>query len=99
MSDAIAQKKDSLDQGNLLERVRVLARKLLEDKAAPEAISFALAYIATELGLAVANNPVDVFPVVLSAVSQASAENSTGDEEETRVPLSESPPPINTTIH
>ena len=99
MSDAITQEQNSVDQGKLIERVRVVARQLLEDGAAPEAISYAFAYIATELGFAVATNPVDVFPVVLSAVVQASAANAACDENETRTPLSESAPPMNTTIH
>ena len=71
MPDNVAQEKNSLDQNDLLERVRVFVRELLDDQVKPPGISFALTYVATELGLAVASNSVRVFPVVLSAVTQA----------------------------
>jgi len=82
-----------------MERVRGFTRGLLDNGVEPQAISFALAFVATELGLAVANNPVDVFAVVLSAVSQAAGSSSTSDEDDVTEVISESLFPINATIH
>lgn len=99
MSDSITKEHGTADRDKVFERVRVEVRKFLKNGIAPEEISFALSYIATELGLAVATNPLDVFPVVFSAVSQASAASSAGKEDGKPAVVSDSPPPQNTTIH
>jgi hypothetical protein len=59
----------------IMGRVRAMVGALLDASAAPPSVSYALAYVATELGLAVAGNSVQVFPVVLSAVSSAAADH------------------------
>jgi hypothetical protein len=99
MSDATTQEQSSPSQDDLIERVRGFARGLLDNGVAPHAVSFTLTYVATELGLAVVSNPVDVFPIVLSAVSQAAASSSSNVEGDVTELISESPFPIYTTIH
>ena len=64
----------------VMSRVRALVGALLDAGAEPPHVSYALAYVATELGLAVAANPVQVFPVVLSAVSSAAADHDHKDD-------------------
>ena len=62
-------------------KVRTLVGALLEAEAQAPHISYALAYVATELGLFSAAEAVQVFPVVLSAISRAAADhNQEGDE-------------------
>lgn len=63
-------------QEDVMRQARALVDTLLDAGAEAPHISYALAYIATELGLIVADNPVRVFPVVLSAVSRAVADRS-----------------------
>jgi hypothetical protein len=58
----------------LLSQTRASVGSLMDAGFSPPEITFALAYIATELGLTVADKPVEVFPLVLSAVSQATAD-------------------------
>ena len=99
MSSATTHEQSSPNQDDLTERVRGFARELLDNGVAPQGISFTLTYVATELGLAVANNPVDVFPVVLNAVSQAAASSSTGGGDEVTETKSESLFPSSTTIN
>ena len=55
-------------------KVRSLVGSLLDGGAAASDVTFALVYIATELGLVVSEDPLRVFPVVLSAVSRAAAD-------------------------
>jgi len=57
----------------ILGKVRARAISLLKDEKAAPDVCFALAYVATELGLSTANQPEKVFPLVLKAVTQASA--------------------------
>jgi hypothetical protein len=79
----MTQAKDSVEQpssGETLSadevtaNVRALVGNLLERGAEAPAITFALAYIATEFGLAVFKNSLRVFPMVLTAVSRAAAD-------------------------
>ena len=58
-----------LDQ--LMPAVRDFVSDQLEENFRPEDVSFALAYIATELGLHCTNNSTTVFPVVLRAMAHA----------------------------
>src|SRR5690349_1970837 len=66
---------------DVMRQARALVGALLDAGADAPHISYAFAYIATELGLVVAANPVRVFPVVLSAVSQAAADRGEHDSE------------------
>lgn len=63
--------KEGLELKDVFARVRGQVKRLLERDASPSDISFALAYVATELGLAISNDPARVFPVVLNGASQA----------------------------
>jgi hypothetical protein len=69
----------------LLGQVRDFVRELLDEEAAPPQITFCLAYVATELGLAMTDNSARVVPVVLDAVAHATrvmTQQEEGDEEE-----------------
>ena len=99
MSDSITKEHRSVDPDEVFERIRDEVRALLGGGIAPENISFALSYIATELGLAVATNPVEVYPVILSAVAQASTASSANKEDRTSALGSELQLPQSSTIH
>ena len=64
---------DALTVDEVLGKVRTFVRTLLNGGAESPDITFGLAYVATEFGLAVADESVQVFPVVLSAVTSATA--------------------------
>lgn len=78
-----ATETKTLGMPELMSSIRGHVRSLLESGAEPSAISFALAFIATELGLCVCPEPVRVFPVLLNAVAQAASERSSADETDT----------------
>jgi hypothetical protein len=63
---------ECLEMKDILERLRRQVKRLLARSAAAPDLSFALAYVATELGLVVSNDPARVLAVVLKGVSQAS---------------------------
>ena len=80
---------------DVIGRVRALVRDLLEADVAAPAISYSLAYIAAEFGFHAADDAHKVIPVVLSAISRATAdkipdvpepEAAPVDERELRVP-------------
>ena len=66
--------KETLDMPVVTRRIRLLVRRLLEREVPAQDVTFALAYIATELGLVLGNDAAKVFPVVLSGASQAAAD-------------------------
>lgn len=65
-----------LDKRAVVERVRKFVRDQMSDGASAPDLSFALAYIATDLGLAISADPLRVFPVVLEGIAQASLAHS-----------------------
>jgi len=65
----------------IMGKVRAFVGTLLNGGAKPPDIAFSLAYVATEFGLAVAEGAVQVFPVVLSAVTSAAANHKSQTEE------------------
>jgi len=78
MSDHKADKSNSaqLDADTVVQRVREFARNQMREGAAPPRLSFALALVATEMGLAIASDPVRVFPVVLEGIARAVSNRS-----------------------
>jgi hypothetical protein len=56
---------------NVLRRVRDLVQAFLDDGVTPSQVSAVMVYAATELGLCVAEEPIQVFPVVLDAIASA----------------------------
>ncbi len=79
---------DALTVDEVMVRARAFVRSLLNEGANSPDIAFGLAYVATEFGLAVADDSVQVFPVVLSAVTSATA-NHKAQTEETEVSSSD----------
>ncbi len=71
---------DALTVDEVMDKVRVLIRTLLNGGAELPDITFGLAYVATEFGLAVAEESVQVFSVVLSAVTSATANHKSQPE-------------------
>jgi hypothetical protein len=76
----------------LAERVRAFVRDELRQGSEPPDLTYALAFVAAELGLALASDPVQVFPAVLEAIHRATTNkiqqsNSARDSEE--VPVAE----------
>lgn len=66
--------KESPMVADILIRVRGLVKRLLERQATPADVSFVLAYVATELGLVISEDPVRVFPVLLNGLSRAATD-------------------------
>ncbi len=66
--------KAGLEMTDITKRIRMLVRRLLEREVPAQDVTFALAYIATELGLVLGNDAAKVFPVVLSGASQAASD-------------------------
>lgn len=52
-------------------RIRAQVKRLLDRNASPADVSYALSFVATELGLSLTDDPARVFPVVLKGASQA----------------------------
>ena len=71
---------DALTVDEVMGKIRALVRTLLNGGAESPDITFGLAYVATEFGLAVAEESVQVFPVVLSAVTSATAKHKSQPE-------------------
>jgi hypothetical protein len=65
---------ECLEMKDILNRLRGQVKRLLARSATAPDLSFALAYVATELGLVVSHDPARVLPVVLKGVSQASSD-------------------------
>ena len=63
----------SENQEEVFRKVRTMVRSLLEGGAEPSDVSFALSFIATELGLEVAEGSIAVFPVVMAGICHAVA--------------------------
>jgi hypothetical protein len=99
MSLPIDQSAQPTSDQALAMRIRGFVRALLNDGGAPASISYALAFVATELGLAVANDPMRVFPVVLGAVSQAASARADEMYGEAPEVAPESLVPGNATVH
>lgn len=58
-----------VEMEELLGRVTALTKELLEEGGAPHAVAFALATTAADMGLAVTENPMTVFPLLLKAIA------------------------------
>ena len=67
---------DEQSTNALTERLREFVRRQLRDGAEPPHLSFVLAFVATELGLAIAPDPFRVFPVVMEGITKAAANRS-----------------------
>jgi hypothetical protein len=73
MKDQPFNGNSEASSSDVLRRVQSLVQDMLNDGAAAADISFVLAFIATDLGLALSPDPVAVFPVVLNGVGQAAS--------------------------
>ena len=62
---------DASEAPDTFEALRSLVRAQLDAGARASSVSYAMAYVATELGLVVATDRADVYPVVLSAITAA----------------------------
>lgn len=60
---------NELEMEDLLGRVTSLTRELLEEGGEPHAVAFALATTAADMGLAVTESPMQVFPLLLKAIA------------------------------
>jgi hypothetical protein len=61
------------DGAEIVERVRDFVRSLLGEGVNAAQVSSTLAFVATELGLCIAKEPVHVFAVVLDAIARAAS--------------------------
>ena len=81
--------RSQIHDEDVLGRVRALVRDLLEAGAAAPAISYSLAYVAAEFGFHAADDAHKVIPVVLSAISRATAEEIPDDPQPEAAPVDE----------
>ena len=56
---------------DLIECIREFVRGHLKEGVKPSDLSFCLTFVATEMGLSIAHDPVSVFPVVLRGLISA----------------------------
>ena len=55
----------------LIRDLRSVVKEKMDTGEQPKHISFAMAYVAAELGLYITDNSINVFPVVLDGVAEA----------------------------
>src|SRR5262245_25245626 len=72
----------ALASNDVVDRTREFVRSLLDQGVKASEVSATLAYVATELGLYFAKQPVQVFPVVLDAISRAVTAARAGRDED-----------------
>lgn len=101
MSEAKTELQEQVGPGveELGERLREFVRGQLRDGAEPSDLSFVLAYVATELGLAIAANPVGVFSVVLEGIAKAAASRAEAQQKPAEQAPEEADIPANRTLH
>jgi hypothetical protein len=97
--------QDDADESDIFDAVRMLVREQLDAGLRASNISFALTYIAVELGLTVATDRAAVYPVVMAAISEAATADSARRNEESverSRPKDSEPPaavPVGATVH
>jgi hypothetical protein len=91
----MSEKTLKLDE--VVGRVAQLTQSLLEDGAVPSEVAFALASVATDMGLQVAGDPLKVFPLLLAAI--AGAANTRLHTETETLDITAQATPDGTTIH
>lgn len=91
--------KEELDLKEIFARVRGQVKRLLERNASPADISYALAFVATELGLSLSDDPARVFPVVLKGASQAATSYADQNQVLTGSEETLQSPPAGVSIH
>lgn len=91
--------KEELDLKDIFARVRGQVKRLLQRDASPADVSYALAFVATELGLSLSNDAARVLPVVLKGASQAAT--SYADQKQIQAGSEEAlqSPPAGVSIH
>jgi hypothetical protein len=83
---AFSEKPESEQLESLRETAGLVADSMLRQGAEPQVISYALAYIATEMGLYLSDNSHRVFPFILEGI--ANAARTVKPMEEARTPSS-----------
>ena len=86
---------------NLIEDVKLVVKDWLKEGRKPSEISYALSYVATDLGLFVTDRDVSVFPVLLSAISEAVSSHDSNDDTNELEPEADTDAavPVEATIH
>jgi hypothetical protein len=62
-----------------VERVRNMTQDLLTAGSRPDEVAYALVSVATEMGLAVSDDPLAIYPVLLAAIAQQTVQKM-GDD-------------------
>jgi len=90
---------ENLTMEQILDRVRGQVKRLLDRGASAPDVTYALAFVATELGLLCSNDQAGVVAVVLKGVSKASSDYASSMDDKGN---NEQPPekvPDGATIH
>ena len=78
-------------------QVSALTKTLLDEGVDPSMVAFALTSVAADMGLQVCGDPMQVFPVLLGAISQqAQRRSEVGAAQETDEPAHV---PLDATVH
>ena len=99
MPTSVPAEHDQLELDEVMNRIRRSVQRLLNQAADPSDVSFALAYVATELGLVLAPDPVKVFPMVLAGVADAAAQCAKQQDEEAEELATDSQRPCSVVLH
>ena len=85
---------------DVLNKLRNFVRAQLQDGTSAPDLSFALSFVATELGLALSGDPVFVFPIVFQGITTAIAGRNKAESTTAGTELAEEQQsPDNCTIH
>ena len=73
---------EHLDEADaLLDAIRRVVRHCLETGAPAPELASTLVYVATEMSLELAPNPMSVTPVLLGAIAEAALQHSSSEDE------------------
>ena len=64
------EQDEELEMEELFGRISQLTNDLLKDGADPAQLAFALTSVATDMGLQINGDPLQVFPVLLGAIAK-----------------------------
>jgi hypothetical protein len=87
----------------LVNQVRGQVKEWLKDGAKPSEVSFALSFIAADLGLHMTNKDIRIMPVLLDGISTAircaNDEDSESEDDDNDDEQAETDLPIDLTVH
>ncbi len=87
----------SEEQEEICRKLRSMISSLVKKGASPSDVSFALTFIATELGLEITEGNISVFPVLMAGITYAVA--NAAEESDESAEVDENAMPFGATVH